>query len=94
MSNPDPSPDKPRFSSWLLVGVIRFYQQAISPYFGRGSCRFDPTCSEYTIQAIRKYGAVKGSILSVWRILRCNPWGGFGYDPPRWFGERDETENP
>jgi hypothetical protein len=71
------------------VGLIRFYQSAISPYLGAGSCRFEPTCSEYTVEAIKKYGAIKGGILSVWRILRCNPWGGSGFDPPRWFGETD-----
>lgn len=73
--------------------MIRFYQQAVSPYFGRGSCRFNPTCSEYAVEAVRKYGILKGTILSVWRILRCNPWGGFGYDPPRWFGEPNNGDN-
>ncbi|MFV1981213.1 MAG: membrane protein insertion efficiency factor YidD [Rhodothermia bacterium] len=75
----------------IFVGMIRFYQAAVSPYFGRGSCRYNPTCSEYTIEALRKYGPMKGSILSIWRILRCNPWGGHGWDPPRWFGETSEV---
>jgi len=71
----------------ILVGMINFYQAAIAPYLGRGSCRFDPTCSQYAVDALREYGAIKGTILSIWRILRCNPWGGDGWDPPQWFGE-------
>jgi putative membrane protein insertion efficiency factor len=81
-----------RIPESIFVGLIRFYQAAISPYLG-GSCRFEPTCSEYAVQALRKYGVIKGSILSAWRILRCNPWGGHGYDPPRWFGEENQTTN-
>ena len=45
------------------------------------TCRFTPTCSQYAIEAIRKHGPFKGLALAVWRILRCNPWGGSGYDP-------------
>lgn len=56
------------------------YQKFISPLL-RPSCRFHPTCSEYSIQAITKYGAIKGMFLSLKRILRCNPWGGSGLDP-------------
>ena len=74
-----------------LVGLVRFYQLAISPHFP-SSCRFTPTCSQYAILALREYGAVRGSILAGWRILRCNPWGGHGYDPPRWFGEPLRTQ--
>lgn len=65
---------------WLLVMPIRFYQTAISPYTPP-SCRFTPTCSEYARQAIIKHGPFKGLYLAIWRILRCNPWGGSGYDP-------------
>ena len=64
----------------ILIGMVRFYQRAISPY-KKSCCRYTPTCSEYAIQAIEKYGALKGSYLAVRRILRCNPWGGSGYDP-------------
>jgi len=64
----------------LLVLPIRFYQFAISPLLGP-SCRFTPTCSEYAKQAILKHGPIKGLGLAIWRILRCNPWGGSGYDP-------------
>lgn len=73
----------PRF---LLVGVVRLYQTAISPWLP-ASCRYTPTCSEYAVQALRQYGAVRGTVLALWRIGRCHPWGGHGYDPPRWFGE-------
>ena len=72
-----------------LVALVRGYQLAISPWLG-ASCRFTPTCSQYAVLALRDYGAVRGTVLAVWRILRCNPWGGHGWDPPRWFGE-DET---
>jgi putative membrane protein insertion efficiency factor len=65
---------------WLLVLPIRFYQIAISPLLGP-SCRFTPTCSEYARQALMKHGPIKGLYLAIWRILRCNPWGGSGYDP-------------
>ena len=64
----------------LLVLPIRFYQLCISPLLGP-SCRFTPTCSEYAKQAILKHGPIKGLGLAIWRILRCNPWGGSGYDP-------------
>ena len=69
----------------LLVGVVRVYQLAVSPWLG-ASCRYTPTCSQYAVLALREYGAVRGSVLAVWRILRCNPFGGHGWDPPRWFG--------
>ena len=65
---------------WLLLLPIRFYQVAISPYTPP-SCRVTPTCSEYARQALLKHGPVKGLWLATWRILRCNPWGGSGYDP-------------
>ena len=64
----------------LLVLHIRFYQTSISP-LTPPSCRFTPSCSEYARQAIIKHGPFKGLYLAIWRILRCNPWGGSGYDP-------------
>ncbi len=64
----------------LLLLPVLFYQKFITPYTP-ASCRFTPTCSEYARQALLKYGPVKGLALAVWRILRCNPWGGSGYDP-------------
>ena len=65
---------------WLLLLPIRFYQLVISPLLGP-SCRFTPTCSEYARQALIKHGPIKGLYLAIWRIFRCNPWGGSGYDP-------------
>ena len=69
-----------RMIGWLLIQPIRFYQKYISP-LKPATCRFTPTCSQYAIEAIRKHGPFKGLALAVWRILRCNPWGGSGYDP-------------
>ena len=66
--------------AWLLVLPILFYQHFITPYTPP-SCRFTPTCSEYGRQALLKHGPIKGLLLTLWRILRCNPWGGSGYDP-------------
>lgn len=64
----------------VLIGIIRFYQKFISPV-KPGKCRFYPTCSQYTLQAIEKYGAFKGSILGMKRICRCHPFHPGGYDP-------------
>lgn len=66
--------------AWLLIMPIRIYQRYISP-LTPPSCRFTPTCSQYAIEALRKHGPIKGLALAIWRILRCNPWGGSGYDP-------------
>lgn len=75
------------FPSLIVVGLIRAYQRIVSPHMP-ASCRFTPTCSDYSVQALRKYGLVKGLVLTLHRILRCHPWGGQGYDPPVWFSER------
>ena len=64
----------------LFIVPILFYQHLISPIFPR-SCRFEPTCSEYSKQAILKYGFFYGTFLGIKRILRCHPWGGSGKDP-------------
>lgn len=64
----------------LLILLIRVYQVTLSPFIGR-QCRYVPTCSNYGIEAIKKYGAIKGGWLTFKRILSCNPWGGSGYDP-------------
>jgi putative membrane protein insertion efficiency factor len=66
--------------SYLLLAPVYFYRAAISPHL-RPSCRYVPTCSQYAIEAIKKYGPLKGLYLAVRRILRCHPWGGSGYDP-------------
>jgi len=68
------------FLKRFLIGSVRFYQRAVSPY-KKSCCRYTPTCSEYAIQAIEKYGAIKGAYLALGRILRCHPFGGSGYDP-------------
>ncbi len=65
---------------WLPVKLIRLYQIVLSPYMGR-QCRYTPTCSNYALEALQKYGLLKGSWLAVRRIFRCAPWGGSGYDP-------------
>ena len=70
----------------IVCLMIRFYQLAISPPLHllvgpMGGCRFTPTCSQYTLEAVKHHGAIKGCWLGFKRILRCNPWGGCGYDP-------------
>jgi hypothetical protein len=63
-----------------LLFMIKLYQKLISPFFP-SSCRFQPTCSHYTKEALLSHGFFKGSYLGVKRILRCQPWGGSGFDP-------------
>lgn len=64
-----------------LLALIRAYQKVISPALPEGTCRFYPSCSHYGYQAIYKYGAFKGSLMTAWRILRCNPFNHGGFDP-------------
>ena len=63
-----------------MVFLIRCYQKYLSP-LKRSHCKFTPTCSQYAIEALQKHGLFKGSLLAVWRILRCNPFSFGGYDP-------------
>ena len=63
-----------------FILLIKIYQLLISPLFP-SSCRYSPTCSHYTLEALKKYGILKGSWLGIKRISRCHPWGGSGYDP-------------
>jgi hypothetical protein len=65
----------------LLVALVRVYQWTLSPIIGR-QCRFTPSCSNYFIEAVRKYGAVRGALRGVWRICRCHPFHPGGHDPP------------
>jgi putative membrane protein insertion efficiency factor len=65
----------------LLVGLIRVYQVTLSPLLGP-SCRFEPSCSQYAVEAVRKYGLAAGLLRTVGRIARCHPWHPGGYDPP------------
>lgn len=64
----------------VALGMIRFYQRFVSPGLG-SNCRFYPSCSEYTYQAVEKYGVLRGSLMGWWRIMRCNPFNKGGYDP-------------
>lgn len=76
-----------------FVAAIRFYQRHISTHTNP-TCRFTPTCSEYAVEAITRFGALRGGLLALWRILRCNPFGGRGYDPvpDRFTFKRTKTE--
>jgi hypothetical protein len=78
--------------AWPLIQLVRFYRLAISPWLG-ANCRFDPTCSSYTIEALQVHGILKGTWLAMLRMGRCHPWGGSGYDPvPDREGDTSETE--
>jgi putative membrane protein insertion efficiency factor len=64
----------------VMIWLIRGYQKVLSPLLG-AQCRYSPTCSQYAVEALQKHGALKGTWLACKRILRCNPFGGHGYDP-------------
>ena len=66
--------------SYLFIGVIKFYQYTVSPLLGP-ACRFQPSWSQYGIEAFKKHGFLKGFVLTSKRISRCHPWGGHGHDP-------------
>ena len=66
---------------YILLWMIRFYRKYLSGMKGGCTCKYYPTCSQYGLEAIEKYGALKGGALVVWRILRCNPFSKGGYDP-------------
>jgi putative membrane protein insertion efficiency factor len=71
---------------YLLIALVRCYQLSIAPFLramngGHGSCRHDPTCSHYTIEALRVHGALRGGWLALRRLSRCHPWGTHGHDP-------------
>ena len=65
----------------VMIKLIRFYQIFLSPLKVRTHCIYTPTCSQYAIEALKKHGIVKGTLLGIWRILRCNPFAKGGYDP-------------
>lgn len=77
----DDGSDKPM--SAAMIGTIGIYKNWISPLLPP-ACRFVPTCSQYGVQAIEQYGPSKGVLLTAWRLMRCSPIGGKGYDPPKW----------
>jgi putative membrane protein insertion efficiency factor len=65
---------------WSLIQLVLLYRATFGQFMG-GQCRFQPTCSQYAIDAINKYGAIRGSWRAIKRIVRCHPWGGEGFDP-------------
>jgi putative membrane protein insertion efficiency factor len=92
MSSPeapiDEKPAPPTIGAWLVslpargaIALVRGYQFLLRPLFG-GQCRFHPSCSEYFILAVEKYGVISGSCRGIWRIMRCHPFQPGGYDPP------------
>jgi len=66
----------------VMIRLIRWYQRHVSPQLG-SSCKYLPTCSQYAIEAIERYGPLRGGLMAAWRILRCNPFSKGGYDPVR-----------
>ena len=66
---------------WLLIKLVRLWQVFVSPLYPP-SCKFYPTCSEYAVMAVEKHGVIKGSLKTLWRVLRCNPWSKGGVDLP------------
>ena len=70
-----------RFTGFVLIVPVRFYQLVFGPLFPK-VCKFEPSCSEYFLGAVNKYGPVRGACKGVWRICRCNPWSRGGIDPP------------
>lgn len=79
----DPQQVEERVGVRVALSMLRFYKTAISPLLPP-ACRFQPTCSVYAMDAYTKYGVGKGTVLTTWRLMRCNPFGGSGYDPVRW----------
>jgi len=80
MTNMDVSKKPKRTGAFIFLIPVYFYKYCISP-LTPAACRYTPTCSEYAIQAINKYGPFRGGYLAIKRILRCHPWGGHGFDP-------------
>ena len=82
-----------RLLAWPLLLLVRIYSYVISPLLGV-NCRYQPTCSEYAVEALRQHGAFRGTALAAKRIGRCHPWGGSGYDPvPGQNSEDGDAEN-
>jgi uncharacterized protein len=66
---------------WVVIAPVRFYQRAISPALPQ-RCKYHPSCSEYAVQSVRRFGILRGAVLAAWRLLRCNPWSHGGVDFP------------
>jgi len=91
LSNDENYPNEPRLRDlpftlwnaprWIILALIRGYQNTISRSLPENTCRFYPSCSHYGYQAVYKYGAIKGTVMAIWRVLRCNPFNPGGYDP-------------
>ncbi|MDO5684888.1 MAG: membrane protein insertion efficiency factor YidD [Bifidobacterium sp.] len=79
-TTPHPTP-RPSVVARILIGAIRVYQQAFSPYKGGPSCRFTPTCSAYALTAVQRHGALRGGLLALARLVKCGPWHPGGWDP-------------
>ena len=77
--------------AWPLLGLVWLYRLTISPWLGN-NCRFEPSCSVYAAEAVRQYGAFRGTWLAAKRIARCHPWGGSGFDPVP--GDDDKPDEP
>ncbi len=83
-----------RVFAWPLLLLVKLYRLTISPLIG-ANCRYQPTCSEYAIEALKVHGAFRGSALAAKRIARCHPWGGHGYDPvPGTDAKKDDRDDP
>ena len=76
--------------AWPLLALVGLYRYTISPFLGN-NCRYQPTCSEYAIEALREHGAFRGTWLAAKRIAKCHPWGGSGYDPVP--GSKEDDDN-
>jgi len=84
VSVPDSARDaQPTPAVSAAMGLLRFYKSQISPLLPP-SCRYIPTCSEYAMMAYKRHGFARGTVMTAWRLMRCNPLGGHGYDPPVW----------
>lgn len=66
---------------WIGIGLVQAWRHTFGLLTPAGTCKYHPSCSQYAIDALRKHGLVKGSLLAGWRLLRCNPWSDGGYDP-------------
>lgn len=80
----------------LVVFLLRLYQRWVSPAFGP-RCRYYPSCSEYAVQAVQRFGILRGLVLATWRLLRCNPWSRGGFDPvdgQRLFPQKPTSPSP
>ena len=72
----------------LLISIIKFYRKYLSPLKRSSTCIYIPTCSQYAVEALERFGALKGTWLTIKRLCRCHPWGGYGFDP---VPEKEET---